>query len=250
MNWQNKLDEMKLLEKGWNSYDADPPSILAIEKAKSFLDLLPTAARVSASAMGGVGVTYKNKKRKAYVEFYNNGTYHMLVSDGINMRTGTDTYEELIKTINEYLKDREILTKQVIDDIRDLRDLDWLIAYHITDLNGLGYYRRESSFNQEWELCNKGDITPDFPLWKASMYYKPNGMLFTVPYYSTDSNLALAIVRLMINADREYANRFMFELGDHKHYGTTDYFTFMTIVLNKINAESICRAALCAVMEH
>jgi len=82
-----KLDSFAQLEHGWNSYSAPPPSSTARRNARAFLEVLRAAEtkpnRVSASAVGGVGMTFRLGERKAYVEFLNGGRVYLLFSDGV-----------------------------------------------------------------------------------------------------------------------------------------------------------------------
>ena len=83
-----KLQAASRLEKGWDSYKADPPSQLAIANAGIFLglcgDFLPD--RVAPSVMGGIGVTFRRPGKKVYVEFYNYGTTYSLRCHGDDIR--------------------------------------------------------------------------------------------------------------------------------------------------------------------
>lgn len=75
--YARRIEGLVGLQPGWDGYDAAPPTVDAIENAKRFLravdkaDLRPT--RVAASVVGGVGITFRDHDRSAYVEFYNNG---------------------------------------------------------------------------------------------------------------------------------------------------------------------------------
>lgn len=83
--WLLKLSAMISLQKGWDGYDADPPSSLAIAKAQEFLHDMerlgcrPT--RVAPSVIGGIGVTRESGDHRAYVEFHNNGQIVALFRD-------------------------------------------------------------------------------------------------------------------------------------------------------------------------
>jgi hypothetical protein len=80
------LDTCRNLVKGWDGYDADPPSDEAIAGASKYLDLLDLAGippdRVASSVMGGVGVTHKLDVGRVYVEFLNDGQTYVLKSFG------------------------------------------------------------------------------------------------------------------------------------------------------------------------
>jgi hypothetical protein len=89
--WDAKLDSMSNLKKGWNGYGADPPSLLGIEMARRFVrnleanGLSPT--RVAPSVVGGVGVTRRVGNKRAYFEFYNDGTAHVMLAEGAEAQT-------------------------------------------------------------------------------------------------------------------------------------------------------------------
>ena len=81
-----QLDGLTSLSKGWNGYQAEPPSSAAIETAKSFLAVLTSADlaphRVAPSVVGGVGFTLQTADRQVYVEFYNDGMILAMFSEG------------------------------------------------------------------------------------------------------------------------------------------------------------------------
>jgi hypothetical protein len=89
--WEVKLDAMSVLKKGWNGYTADPPSPLAIEFARRFISNLESnglpPTRVAPSVIGGVGVTRKVGNKRAYFEFYNDGTAHVMLAEGAEAQT-------------------------------------------------------------------------------------------------------------------------------------------------------------------
>ena len=108
MEWE----KLETLADGWNSYSAKAPSKLAIANAKEFVSLAPEPDRIEPSAMGGVGVTFKNDSRKVYVEFYNNGTAHSLFCDRevddmdtYPVPTNTDGYRAIIDGMKGYLNE-------------------------------------------------------------------------------------------------------------------------------------------------
>jgi hypothetical protein len=83
--WQKKLDDLSGLRDNWNRYSSPAPSEAAVQVARLFLQVLAEEGRqptrVAPSAVGGVGVTLRRGDRMAYVEFYNNGTAHALLTD-------------------------------------------------------------------------------------------------------------------------------------------------------------------------
>lgn len=98
------LDDMSALTRGWNGYDAEPPSGEATGSARAYLTTLSggvTPDRVAPSAVGGVGCTFRGRQtgRFVYVEFYNDGHYHTLFSrgEGVEPETsaGLPTGEEI-----------------------------------------------------------------------------------------------------------------------------------------------------------
>jgi hypothetical protein len=111
--WGSRLDQMELLKEGWNGYKAPVPSRAAITTARSFIESLKAnqqePARVAPSAVGGVGITHKNKGRRVYVEFYNKGEVCALFSDGISppkserINPDSERFRDLTRRIREYL---------------------------------------------------------------------------------------------------------------------------------------------------
>lgn len=114
--WQriyDKLSSYSSLEQGWDGYAALPPSKLACENAREFVEVLSLANlspnRCKPSVVGGVGITLKKGHRKVYVEFYNNGSAHSLKSDGISepitkrIGIGYSQYLRFIRGIVDYL---------------------------------------------------------------------------------------------------------------------------------------------------
>lgn len=77
----NHLLGLRDLKKGWDSYDADPPTNGAVQGAKDFILAsvwlpLPIVT-VNPSVVGGIGITYERGKRTVYVEFRNTGSCHV-----------------------------------------------------------------------------------------------------------------------------------------------------------------------------
>lgn len=115
-----KLDSMKSLQDGWDSYKAPPPSLVAINNTKKFISCMNNLgwfpSRVSSSVVGGVGITCKSlnynvNKKTAYFEFHNSGKLFVIMSiqDGncigehlVDEIKG-DNYEECIKEAAEYV---------------------------------------------------------------------------------------------------------------------------------------------------
>lgn len=110
-----KLDALKLLDTGWDSYNAAAPAVTVLRSAHEFLcqlqdaDLLP--ARIAPSVVGGVGFTFKCDVRKVYVEFKNAGTVYALFSDGMTdpivkqIESNDAGYADLITRIKKYINE-------------------------------------------------------------------------------------------------------------------------------------------------
>lgn len=78
----SELDVMQSLATGWDGYEAEPPTRLAIEISRRFLEVLYsqalTPARIAASAAGGVGITFRDASSCFYVEVYNFGAVYAM----------------------------------------------------------------------------------------------------------------------------------------------------------------------------
>jgi hypothetical protein len=85
---KEKLDSFSSLTKGWNGKSADPPTLTTVVIAEKFIDdlhrLNATPSRVAPSAIGGIGITLKNRatSRRGYVEVRNSGPVFLMLSDG------------------------------------------------------------------------------------------------------------------------------------------------------------------------
>jgi hypothetical protein len=111
--WLEKFQSFQSLKKGWDRYDALPPSERALATAESFLEALMVfeaqPSRVAPSVVGGVGVTLRRGSRKAYFEFYNDGNACALFSDGEgepvthDFRTSRSGYYSVIAKARVYL---------------------------------------------------------------------------------------------------------------------------------------------------
>jgi len=74
-----KINKFAELKKGWDSYDARPPSKLAVEKAIEFLKLLPNEPRkISPSVVGGIAFRFDMD----YVEIENDGRVFVVFNIG------------------------------------------------------------------------------------------------------------------------------------------------------------------------
>ena len=107
------IEGMKELNAGWDSYSAEPPSMLALHYATEFLYALFSSdiepARIAPSVVGGVGITVKNAARKVYVEFYNDGMTHALYAKkgqepfSYPVRTENNGFRSLTAEIQQHL---------------------------------------------------------------------------------------------------------------------------------------------------
>ena len=113
-----RLNRMAGMEKGWDSYRADPPSAVAIANAREFVRSAVKAGlppdKVNPSAMGGVGVTFRRRKNDdemVFVEFYNPGHAHALFAVGgvehmhtQPVPTTPDGYRYLLSLVDFFFK--------------------------------------------------------------------------------------------------------------------------------------------------
>jgi hypothetical protein len=111
--WAVNLARMSRLPKGWNGYNAPPPSERARLIAQSFLDVLlkedMEPSRLAPSAVGGVGLSRRKNGRKVYVEFFNDGKVFALFSDGETgpisreVELGHQHFKALVGEMRDYL---------------------------------------------------------------------------------------------------------------------------------------------------
>lgn len=78
MNWRDNLNRMKSLTKGWNGYEAEPPTEDAIVETWRFIEFLEDVGlepnRVAPTAVNGVLVHVPVQCGRVIIEFYNDGT--------------------------------------------------------------------------------------------------------------------------------------------------------------------------------
>jgi hypothetical protein len=111
--WRRKIESMKTLVDGWDSYRAPAPSAESITRATLFLEEAAKSdnvlSRLAPSVIGGVGFTFKHANRKVYVEFRNTGSVHALLSDNVsepvveNVQPNQSAYADLVPRIKGYL---------------------------------------------------------------------------------------------------------------------------------------------------
>jgi hypothetical protein len=81
------IDSFRELETGWDSYGAEPPSMVAIENARRILRVLwegeaGARIRLSPSVEGGVSIIFRTSdKRYADIECFNDGEVLAITSD-------------------------------------------------------------------------------------------------------------------------------------------------------------------------
>lgn len=99
------------------------------------------------------------------------------------------------------------LTADEIDKL-DGRELDALVASEVMRLSQVGYYRRKSEYNAEWESRQKDDREVAFGNNPVGLYFLragwdfPDG-LYSVPLYTTNWNAMQEVV-------------YQFRFGGHK----------------------------------
>jgi hypothetical protein len=110
--WALKLKSLNGLQPGWDGYDAPAPGEKALENAAAFLDALNLwddlePALLSASTVGGVGITFVASGREAYVEFYTDGPVFTILSNGHEepqiIESGRDVFSKTLESIRDYL---------------------------------------------------------------------------------------------------------------------------------------------------
>lgn len=112
MNFLDKVDSFSSYKKGWDSYKADPPSQLAMNKAKDIITFLlnnnfiPT--RVNPSCIGGIAVARTIDLKEVFLEIHNNGKiYYMFANDKTEeIITGKlENIDVFLREAKEYLNE-------------------------------------------------------------------------------------------------------------------------------------------------
>lgn len=111
--WLAKLDSLSSQPADWPSEAGPFPTRQVLDQVRSFLTILRSQAespsRLSPSVVGGIGVTFRKADRKAYVEFNNTGSVHVLFSDGVadpiveKVAPEVVGYSQVIAKIKAYL---------------------------------------------------------------------------------------------------------------------------------------------------
>ena len=74
---RDQLDQTAFLQENWNTYDSEPPNILARTITSKILNLLEeellSPVRLSPSADGGIALSFVENKNRAIIEVYNSG---------------------------------------------------------------------------------------------------------------------------------------------------------------------------------
>lgn len=82
-----RLESFRGLQRGWDSYDAEPPNAMAIDNAKRILRVLwegdiEVRMRLSPSVEGGVAVVFNGSDKYADLECFNDGEILAITSEG------------------------------------------------------------------------------------------------------------------------------------------------------------------------
>lgn len=109
----DRLDEMTGLSVGWNGYAAPPPidGSVALTKRiiRVFADEGIQPTRIAPSVVGGVGITFRQANRRAYVEIDNAGAVYLLLSDKESqpstsrIENGKGHWRKLVRTIRAHI---------------------------------------------------------------------------------------------------------------------------------------------------
>ena len=96
--YRKELGEMHLLEKGWDSYDADPPNENAIANTLRIIHTLEqnniSIRRLKPSVIGGIGIHVGAH----YIECLNNGQIGVLFNkEATNITTTYQKIAEMVK---------------------------------------------------------------------------------------------------------------------------------------------------------
>lgn len=120
VNWLTKIDrvlqQLARLQDGWDTYSAPAPNQGAIARARLFLpslhaECLPPS-RIAPSTVGGVGITFRREKARAYIEFRNDSLCYLLLAYMPNepliqpIRCDDSSFRDAIQMIRGHLDGR------------------------------------------------------------------------------------------------------------------------------------------------
>ena len=109
----DKLESLEHQPADWTPECGVLPTCEVIVGVRAMLEMLRqrrmVPSRLSPSVIGGIGITFTRGDRKAYVEFNNKGSVHVLYSDGVTdpkvdkILSNEIGYSGLIEGIKSYL---------------------------------------------------------------------------------------------------------------------------------------------------
>lgn len=108
-----KLETFRGMEKGWDSYKADPPNDTSIANSQVFLklcqekDFLPQ--RVTPTCVGGVAMLWRDDGDKVFIEFYNSNKSCYLLDRGegdFDVKYNNEN-EVTIEDMKSFLRERK-----------------------------------------------------------------------------------------------------------------------------------------------
>jgi hypothetical protein len=107
---EGTLERISNMQKDWDSYGGDPPSINAIQASKEILEELAGAlilpSTIVPSAGGGVSIYFMTDQRTVYIESYNQGSQALVMYD----RHGNAEVLEIDRDISRSEVSARILT--------------------------------------------------------------------------------------------------------------------------------------------
>lgn len=81
-----QMQKLRGLERGWNSYDAEPPNTTAFDRADRVLAVAREhrmdITRIVPSAEGGIGICFVTENRYAHIEASNEGELTLVMFSG------------------------------------------------------------------------------------------------------------------------------------------------------------------------
>jgi hypothetical protein len=111
IKYEQKLQELAHLSHNWDSYGAEPPNSLVIERAleclKNLQEINFSPTKITPSVENGIGISFVSGKKYADIEYFNTGEVLAVTSNG----QGNPTVWEID------LNEQEL--KSALDKIRD-----------------------------------------------------------------------------------------------------------------------------------